>query len=181
MSPKSLLVVAELYEVFTNGQVISHNRKKGQLLKQGTNTAGYKFVILCDKQGNKKFKLVHRLVAEAFLSNPKNLPQVNHIDGNKLNNDVSNLEWCTNADNHRHRFDVLGQRGTNATKLGKDHTRAIQLEVYKDNQLIKRYDCLKDSYDQFSHSTIRNSIRKDRPSRCGHTFKAYKHNKPFLF
>lgn len=47
-------------------------------------------------------KYVHRLVAEAFIPNPCDLPQVNHIDSNKCNNAASNLEWCTNADNRLH-------------------------------------------------------------------------------
>lgn len=60
-------------------------------------------ISLC-KDGKRKGKFVHRLVAEAFIPNPKNLETVNHKDGNPLNNNVDNLEWLSNADNIRHAF-----------------------------------------------------------------------------
>lgn len=67
----------------------------------------YKVVTLWDN--GKQFDVeVHRLVANAFLPNPKNLPCVNHKDGDPSNNDVSNLEWCSYSDNVRHSIDVLG-------------------------------------------------------------------------
>lgn len=62
-----------------------------------TNTAGYASVRLPDKN-----HLVHRLIAEAFIPNPENKPQVNHKDGNKRNNNVSNLEWATPQENVAH-------------------------------------------------------------------------------
>lgn len=64
---------------------------------------GYILTKLC-KDGIARFKRVHRLVAETFIPNPDNKPQVNHIDGNKQNNNIQNLEWATNAENMRHAF-----------------------------------------------------------------------------
>ena len=72
--------------------------RKGRILKEGTHKKGYKFVIL-QRENLKVCKKIHRLVAENFIPNPNNLPCVNHIDKNKNNNLVTNLEWCTNQYN----------------------------------------------------------------------------------
>lgn len=170
---QSKLIYDGLYEVFTNGDVKSHNRIKGKLLRPGTNKAGYKYVILTN-HGQKKFYLVHRLVAETFIPNPENKPQVNHKDGVNSNNDVSNLEWATGKENIDHRFNVLGQSGTNRNIQSNKHTRAISLEVYKDGVLLQTYGCLKDAAEQFTFSVIKYSIKNKKPTKCGHTFKAYK-------
>jgi uncharacterized HNH endonuclease L245 len=71
---------------------------------QWTDNVGYKQCNLY-KDGKKKYVRVHRLVAELFVPNPNNLPQVNHIDGNKLNNHYTNLEWVNNSQNTKHAFD----------------------------------------------------------------------------
>ena len=89
-----------LYQVSNLGNVRSLNYNRTgeiKLLKQG-NVNGYKVVILY-KDGKKKNYLVHRLVAIAFLPNPNNLPIINHKDENPSNNNVNNLEWCTQAYN----------------------------------------------------------------------------------
>ena len=65
----------------------------------------------------KKDWLAHRLVAETFIPNPHNKPQVNHIDGNKANNHVDNLEWSTNSENNKHSYDVLGRKKSNCIPL----------------------------------------------------------------
>lgn len=63
----------------------------------------YNSIGLYNKDGYKRFN-IHRLVAQVFIPNPDNLPCVNHIDGNKLNNCVDNLEWCTHSENSKHAY-----------------------------------------------------------------------------
>ena len=81
----------ERWEMLKNGYSRS---RKGRILKTHIDKYGYERVMLY-KDGKQKLKQVHRLVAEAFIPNPDNLPCVNHKDENPLNNVVSNLEWCT--------------------------------------------------------------------------------------
>ena len=105
------------YEVSNIGRVRSLNRytKSGwgtpvfhpsQMMKCRVVSNGYRHVKLT-KDGRRCEPLVHRLVAEAFLPNPQNLPQVNHKDGDKSNDIVSNLEWCTHSDNQLHSRRIL--------------------------------------------------------------------------
>ena len=63
---------------------------------------GYLRIRLIDGDGKRHWHKVHRLVATAFIENPERKPQINHIDGNKKNNSVTNLEWCTDAENKEH-------------------------------------------------------------------------------
>jgi len=71
-----------------------------RILKLPQNNKGYLLVSLCNSSGKIKRFLVHRLVCEAFHENPNNKPCVNHIDEDKTNNEVSNLEWCTYKENN---------------------------------------------------------------------------------
>lgn len=100
-----------LYQVSNFGEVKSLERTKTngkgivkieeKILTQNITNWGYYRVALY-KNGTRKYHRVHRLVAKAFIDNPNNKEQVNHIDGNKLNNHVSNLEWCTRLENMYH-------------------------------------------------------------------------------
>ena len=87
-----------LYEVSNLGNVKSFHKGKELILKPRKKPNGYLQVILQDN-GIKKCVHIHRLVAQAFIPNPDNLPTVNHIDENKENNRVDNLEWMTTKDN----------------------------------------------------------------------------------
>lgn len=107
--------------------------KKGEILgkqlniyKQGRNHKGYPIVSMYYKGKNEhklKTKSVHRIVAETFIynDNPKIKNQVNHIDGNKENNAVENLEWCTNQENKKHAID----NGLVSYQKGEKHNSAI--------------------------------------------------------
>ena len=91
--PRKLTI--EDYEITTDGQVI--NKHSGRALKGQLNGKGYLRVSI-----GGKLCFIHRLVAEKYIPNPENKTQVNHKDGNKLNNTVENLEWVTNQENRSH-------------------------------------------------------------------------------
>ena len=94
-----------IYSIRSDGQIRSHDRLveykdgrtkllKGRWLKPGKDAQGYHLVLLYKDKQRTMYK-VHRLVAEAFITNTDNLPVVNHKDKDVSNNDVSNLEWCS--------------------------------------------------------------------------------------
>ena len=101
------------YMIDKNG-IIYDTQRDNRMVHQCEDNLGYK---ICRLYNGERFitKRVHRLVANTFVSNPENLPQVNHKDCNKLNNNVDNLEWCTNRDNtiHGYKHNVyIFKRGT---------------------------------------------------------------------
>ena len=109
----------ENYEVSNLGKV--RNMKSGRTLKPQLNPNGY--LGLCLYENNKRKRLLlHRIIATAFIDNPGKKPQVNHIDENKLNNDLSNLEWCTERENAIH--------GTRTKRVAeKLSQKVIQLDL----------------------------------------------------
>jgi len=96
------------YEISSLGRI---KNKKGKILKQSDNGKGYKKVSLSGIGQ----KYIHRLVAQYFLTNPENKRTVNHIDGNKSNNNVSNLEWATYSENQIH------AKNSGLCKFGENH------------------------------------------------------------
>lgn len=97
------------YAITRSGQVYSKSKSRDfdvclkQVLDKGT---GYYIVTLYAYPKPRKNQFVHRLLAQTFIPNPDNKPQVNHIDGNKMNNTLSNLEWVTSAENTQHAVDL---------------------------------------------------------------------------
>lgn len=110
-----------LYTISTDGKVFSIRSNK--YLKPRLSLDGYERVVLCDGPIRREYR-VHRLVAETFLDNPDNLPQINHKDFNTLNNYLSNLEWCDNYNNahysiNANRSGFGNQRSVRSNKTGR--------------------------------------------------------------
>lgn len=118
-----------LYKVSSEGTVCSFQNGKIRILKP-RNSGGYLQVTLC-KDGEVKSFLVHRLVALAYIENPENKPQINHVDGDKKNNSVENLEWTTAGENIRHSVSTGLQTNT--------HHNKITLQFSLDGEFIKEY------------------------------------------
>ena len=107
------------------------------------NNCGYKQVILSNK-GKIKSKRIHRLVAEAFIPNPDNLPCVNHIDENKTNNFVNNLEWCTQQYNINYGSGNIRRIDTRNQNKSYHYQREVG-QYTLDGVLIKKYPSASDT------------------------------------
>ena len=110
----------------------SSKRKKYDILKPQINSKnGYVYQMLY-KNGKGKLWRVHRLVAMIFLPNPYNLPQVNHIDGDKSNNHISNLEWCSQKENELHSRKVINTKEYKPFRVIYNNGQEVLYDVKSD-------------------------------------------------
>lgn len=122
-----------LYQVSNLGRV---NRvATGRVLKGGKDGGGYLNVDLC-KNGKRKTHTIHRLLAQAFIPNPENKSDVNHIDEDKTNNNVNNLEWSTRKENLNH-----GTRNERSSKTKSIPIIATNLKTGESREFYSTKDC----------------------------------------
>lgn len=154
----------DLFKVSKDGEVLS--KRTNRILKLQISPSGYLVFStkIGGRQGITKLFRVHRVVADTFIDNPENKPFVNHIDGNKLNNNVTNLEWVTAKENTRHAVEI----GLINNQKQYDHYRCKFSREQRDNirtsyiprdkeygarALAKKYG--------IAHSTISKIVRSD--------------------
>lgn len=178
-----------LYCVSTLGRV--YNTQKGVINKQYANKNGYMYVSL-RKKDKENLCTVHRLVATAFIENPFNKKCVDHIDGDRRNNRLSNLRWCTHIENNanpitrermslgaKHRFTTEDghkkRRGTGKGKhtLNNSHSAVAVLQKDKEGNLIKEWDCIKRIEIElgYCYAYIRMCLTGTRPFAYGYKWE----------
>lgn len=128
------------YTIYEDGSIESYKRSNTpKKLTPYIDRVGYMSIAL---NTHEKW-FIHRLVATLFIDNPKNLPCVNHIDGNKQNNHYTNLEWCTHAENSKHAYD----KGL----LKIDESR---IDYFKDDTRVKALRILAKEFNQYELAVI---------------------------
>ena len=199
-----------LYEVSNLGQVRSldkyskckngkYNFYKGKIVKVGKDKYGYlQFALSKDK--NKKTVKVHRLVAEAFIPNPLNKPQIDHINTNKNNNKVWNLRWVTPKENINNPITLKKHKGENNPMFGKHHSEETKkklselnkgkyggvnnpfygkkhneetIEIIKSKQKCKKVLCIETNviYNSINEAAKETKLNRTLISRCCNGYK----------
>ena len=142
------------YKISNYGRVKNH---KGKITQGSNHESGYLWVSISPKQ-----YLLHRLVAKVFIPNPENKEQVNHIDGNKINACVNNLEWCSNKENSQHAHD---------NGLNPNTKSIIQYDI--DMNKINEFKSQKEASNilNISYSSINKCCKDKMKSTNGFIFK----------
>lgn len=152
-----------LYQVSSEGRVKSLKYGKEKILKGSKNSWGYLLVNL-HKEGKQKHYYIHRLVAQAFISNPDNLPEVNHKNEIKTDNRVENLEWCTNQYNINY--------GTHNKRMAKTLSVPV-LQFTKEGEFVCKWDSMIEVERElgFNSGNISNCCRGERKSVYGYKWR----------
>lgn len=151
----------ELYQVSNLGRV--KRVKTGRILKGIKDRGGYLLVGLYKNNIVSK-KLIHRLVAQAFIPNSENKPQVNHMDENKTNNRVSNIEWTTAKENSNH-----GTRNERSSKTKSIPIIATNIKTGDSTEFYGTNECARQL--GLNHSNITHVLKGRLKQTGGYTFK----------
>jgi hypothetical protein len=121
---KDVIGYEGLYQVSNLGRVKSKSRLRKFSLRNGY------YSVTMSLNSHVKIQYVHRLVASSFIGNFDSKPMINHKDGNRLNNNASNLEWCTSSENNQHSYDKLGRIGGMKGKYGIGFNAVIRTDEH---------------------------------------------------
>ena len=152
---EGIYMVSNMGRVKSLNRVSNSKKRNGQIFNEKilsirTNKNEYANVVLCNLKLKmpKRTRRIHRLVAEAFIKNAQNKPQVNHINGIKYDNRVENLEWCDNSQNGLHSFRTLNRKVAWEGKLGADVPKSKPISQYSLNgDFIKDWSCSREASD----------------------------------
>lgn len=168
---KNIKGFEELYQISNLGQVKS--LRNNLILKPGLAGIGYLSVNLC-KDGKQNYKKIHRLVAEHFIENIDNLPCVNHKDGNKTNNNVENLEWCTSSYNNKEAYRLGLKRSLKGKNNKYSKTLMKKVSQYDlQGNYIRKWNCINDIEKELGiyHANIVKCCKEQRHKAGGYIWK----------
>ena len=155
------------YEITNNGRCRSLLRRKKEL-KPLEDRNGYLHYILTDSENKRHLCFVHRLVALNFIPNPDNLPEINHKDENKKNNNIDNLEWCDRKYNVN--YGTCIERVAKANTNGKKSKKVLQLSLT--GELIREWPSMMEAHrNGFTFSAISRCCRGKKKSYKGFQWK----------
>ena len=177
---EGLYLVSNLGRIKSKERIVKNSRGKRlvkeKILSTFISNSGYYAIVLHKTRPIFKLNYIHRLVANAFIPNENNLEQVNHIDGNKLNNCVFNLEWCSRSENMKHAIKVgLFSQKVVKERIKKMNKSAIKpiLQI-KNGKIIAEYESTVLAGKQFTKNADRNISSCARgllPSAYGYQWK----------
>ena len=147
-----------LYQISNLGNVYSI--KNNKLLKLHISHKGY--VVVCLYKNKKQHtQQIHRLIAQAFIPNPNNYPQINHIDGNKKNNQINNLEWCTQSYNIKEAYRLGLMPRTRKSSFTKGHHKNVTISINQydlQENFIKKWNSIVEASYQFNNISNNPSV-----------------------
>ena len=146
----------EQYSITDTGEVFSYKYRTPKKMSLWISKNGYQYANLCENNIMKHYA-VHRLVAEAFIPNPNNLPEVNHKNCNKLDNRVENLEWCDRKYNIHYQYSSLGPARNKISCFLVDEKTNLRIKSFENIKAAseyanKNYGCSKSSMIKYGHS-----------------------------
>ena len=161
MEKYTIITEFPTYSVSNYGNI---KNQKGLVLKGGLDQKGYRLV--CLRRDNESYtKRVARIVASYYVPNPYNLPEVNHLDGDRQNNHYLNLEWSTSKGNVVHSYQVLKRRGSQTGKtrgLSPFSKKVDQLDI--SGNLVQTWGSLREiaEYYNVTHQAVKHWIKTDK-------------------